>query len=233
MIPHTEFAGTERDLLVILADGMGGHASGGLASQLIVQAFADTFLKTPIECDAGRLWDCVESANRKIAREVARIGPKVEGMGSTLLSVLVRNRLIRWISVGDSSLFLVRRGRLTRLNQVHSRAQQLDQLVRQGFLTAQEALRDPNRRALTSAIIGVTISEVDDPQPLPLEDGDVFITASDGIETLSHQEIVSLTEMHRQNGARAVTDSLLDAVSHKNKPNQDNTTVITIFPDMK
>jgi serine/threonine protein phosphatase PrpC len=92
VVPRVEFDGGPADLFLVVADGMGGHAAGEVASSLAVQTFAKTFLDSGTACDAGRLWDCLEEANRRIARELATRGKAVEGMGTTLLAVLLRGR---------------------------------------------------------------------------------------------------------------------------------------------
>jgi serine/threonine protein phosphatase PrpC len=228
VMPQAEFEGASGDLFLVVADGMGGHAAGEVASGLAVITFADTFLKSSTACDAGRLWDCLEEANRRIASEIKSQGAAVVGMGTTLLAVLLRGRLVRWLSVGDSPLFLVRRHAIVRLNRIHSKATELAEKVRAGLITEDEARNDPTRHTLISALIGESIYEVDDPPPEELFPGDVLVAATDGIETLTHEEIAAVVIATAANGAAAVADALLSAVASKQMPKQDNTTVVVL-----
>jgi serine/threonine protein phosphatase PrpC len=232
VIPRAEFAGAAGDLFLVVADGMGGHAAGEVASSLAVHTFAETFLESGTACDSGRLWDCLEEANRRIARELEARGAAVEGMGTTLLAVLLRGRSARWMSVGDSPLYLIRGHELHRLNRIHSKATELADQVRAGEITEEQARTDPSRHTLMSALIGENIYEVDDPAPVDLMAGDVLVAATDGIETLTHEEIAAvISSLHAQD-ASALADGLLQAVQSRQFPKQDNTTVVVVrIPD--
>jgi protein phosphatase len=232
VIPRAEFEGAPGDLFLVVADGMGGHAAGEVASSLAVNTFAETFLESATACDAGRLWDCLEESNRRIGREIEAHGKAVEGMGTTLLAVLLRGTSARWMSVGDSPLYQVRGNAIERLNQIHSKATDLADKVRAGLMSEAEARQDPTRHTLMSALIGESIYEVDDPEPVNLLPGDVLVAATDGIETLTGEEITSLVVANAANGAAAVADALLNAVTAKQLPKQDNTTVVVVrVPD--
>lgn len=228
VIPRAEFAGAPGDLFLVVADGMGGHAAGEVASSLAVNTFAETFLESGTACDAGRLWDCLEKANHRIARELEARGAAVEGMGTTLLAVLLRGRWARWMSVGDSPLYLIRGHQLQRLNRIHSKATELADQVQAGEITEEQARTDPSRHILMSALIGENIYEVDDPPPIDLMAGDVLIAATDGIETLTHQEIITVISSLSDKDAASLADELLHAVQIKQLPRQDNTTVVVI-----
>lgn len=228
VIPRLEFNGATGDLFLVVADGMGGHAAGELASGLAVNSFAETFLESGTACDAGRLWNCLEETNRRIARELENRGDAVQGMGTTLLAVLLRGRSVRWISVGDSPLYLVRANRLQRLNRIHSKATELAEKVQAGEITEEEARTDPTRHTLLSALIGDSIYDVDDPSPVELTAGDVLIAATDGIETLTGEEISAVVSNLHEKDAAAVAEGLLQAVQSKGFPKQDNTTVVVV-----
>lgn len=228
VVPRAEFAGDPGDLFLVVADGMGGHAAGEVASSLAVNTFAGTFLESGTACDAGRLWDCLEEANRRIGSEIETRGTAVEGMGTTLLAVLLRGTSARWMSVGDSPLYLVRGGALRQLNRIHSKAEELADKVRAGLMSEAEARQDPTRHTLMSALIGDRIYEVDDPEPLSLAAGDVLVAATDGLNTLTDGEIAELVAANAENGAAAVADALLIAVTAKQHPKQDNTTVVVV-----
>ena len=228
VIPRAEFEGGPEDLFWVVADGMGGYAAGEVASTLAVNTFAETFLESADACDAGRLWDCLEDANRRIGKHIKARGKALEGMGTTLLAVLLRGRSARWMSVGDSPLYRVRGHELQRLNRIHSKATELADRVRAGLISEAQARQDSTRHTLTSAIIGETIYEVDDPAPVELLPGDVLVAATDGIETLTHEEIAGVVAGQASSGAADVASALLKAVAAKQMPKQDNTTVVVV-----
>ena len=127
---------------------------------------------------------------------LARIGkysqeqPEREGMGCTLCGVSLTEAGIEWISVGDSPMWLARNGKLQRLNADHSMAPILAKQVELGELTEEEAKRHPQRNALRSAVIGDKMQHVDaSKRPMKFRKGDRLVLASDGLETLSVDEI--------------------------------------------
>ena len=206
-----------RTLLAIVADGMGGHAAGEIASETALQAFVDGFFSEGISNDGNRLWSGLELANERI-REVVAQRPTLRGMGTTLIAVLFRNDTIRWISVGDSPLYLLRDGILRRLNKLH---------VDFPEGTEESVVAAPHV-ALVSAILGEIIFEVDDADPFPLVGGDLLILASDGLNTLSEAELLSCLKSHLSATSAACADALLSLVELHRLPRQDNTTVIVI-----
>jgi serine/threonine protein phosphatase PrpC len=205
-----------RTLLAIVADGMGGHAAGEIASETALQAFVDGFFSDAPFDDGSRLWAGLELANERI-REVAAKRPTLRGMGTTVIAALFRDDMIRWISVGDSPLYLFRDGVLRRLNKLHV---DFPEGVEEPVVAAPHV-------ALASAIIGERLFEVDDADPLPLVGGDLLILASDGLNTLSEMELLACLKNDPSTTA-ALADALLRAVESHHLPRQDNTTVIVI-----
>ena len=211
-------------LLLVLADGMGGHAGGQVASQTVVRAFWDGF-RQPATDIAANLNAGVRAANEAVrARQQA--DPALSEMGSTLVAALVRDAHLYWASVGDSLLWVFRNGRLTRLNADHSMRPLLLDLVELGRMTEEEVLHDPRVHQLRSAIMGEEIPLVDiAANGYPLEADDVVLLASDGLETLSEAEMEALLTQHG-NDAQALVAALLEAVTEAGKAHQDNTTVL-------
>ncbi len=211
-------------LLLVLADGMGGHAGGQVASQTVVRAFWDGF-RQPATDIAANLNAGVSTANEAVrARQQA--DPALSEMGSTLVAALVRDGHLYWASVGDSLLWVFRNGRLTRLNADHSMRPLLLDLVELGRMTEEEVRHDPRVHQLRSAIMGEDIPLIDiAASGYPLEAADVVLLASDGLETLSEAEIEALLTQHGNN-AQALVRALLEAVTEAGKAHQDNTTVL-------
>ncbi|MYK88913.1 MAG: SpoIIE family protein phosphatase, partial [Acidobacteria bacterium] len=108
-----------RHPVVIVADGMGGHAGGEMAGRLAVRAFVDAYGLDGAPAD--RLGAALDAANRSID-DAVRENLSLDGMGATLVAATVTTDGLEWISVGDSPLYLYRAGRLKRLNEDHSMA---------------------------------------------------------------------------------------------------------------
>lgn len=114
------------ELLLLLADGMGGHAGGEVASKLAVESFAEA------------LRSSLDSANERLAETVAET-PKPRGMATTLIGCVINENRMYWISVGDSPLWVFRSGTLHRINADHSMVPVLNELVSEGALDPEEA----------------------------------------------------------------------------------------------
>lgn len=232
-VPAADPGGTP-ERIAVLADGMGGHTGGALASRMACEAFLGSCLNgASPDSDApirDRLMAALEAANGAIARAVAA-NPLLDGMGSTLVGVVFHAGGLEWVSVGDSPLILFRNGELAPLNEDHSLAPDLDRAAAQGIITVEEARRDPRRHMLRSAVTGEEIELIDLSQkPLRLEAGDYVVLASDGLLTLEQGEIERILSAYAGDGAQAVANALIRAVEALRDPHQDNTTVIVVRP---
>ena len=131
-------------LLLILADGMGGHAGGEMASSLVVESFAEAYINSQAEIPEA-LHSSLDSANERLADTVAET-PKLRGMATTLIGCVISENRMYWISVGDSPLWVFRSGTLHRINADHSMVPVLNEMVREGALDPEEALVDYRRK---------------------------------------------------------------------------------------
>lgn len=210
----------EKAWLLLLADGMGGHAAGGLASKLAVERFASAFA---VARSAGMglrqaFEAALERANTRIAAE-QRDSPERESMGTTLVAAYLSRDGVAWISVGDSPLWLYRGSSLYRLNEDHS----LRALAREGAKVSGNMLQ--------SALNGHPIEIVDcQDTPIALHENDLVLLASDGLLTLDEKDIAGEIVRNARNGSEAIAQALLGAVEQQNKDNQDNCTVMLASP---
>ena len=193
---HNEDAiGSNPDIgLMVLADGMGGHAAGEVASGLAVEKFSAAYINNHDNViDALR--NSLDIANEQLA-EAVLASPEYKGMGTTLTGTVIRNNHMYWVSVGDSPLWIFTNGYLRRVNADHSMVPLLDEMVTHGAMRREEALTDFRRNLLRSAVTGKEIKLVDLCQePVQLIAGDMVMLASDGIETLSEHEL-AIIQMH-------------------------------------
>lgn len=217
-------------LLAVLADGMGGHVGGQHASRTACTAFINRFRDT-----AGRhvevehcLGDASEFSNEALAREVEN-NPELKGMGCTLVASYFQDQEIHWVSVGDSLLcqFQAETGRIRRLNEDHSMTPVLWQAVERGELSREDAVQHPHRNALRSALTGGRIS-LRDVNGLSIAPGDCIILASDGLLALQSTEMEQVIGANRAYGPVRVANALIDAVKSKERPDQDNTSIVIV-----
>ncbi|MEM7774956.1 MAG: protein phosphatase 2C domain-containing protein [Pseudomonadota bacterium] len=214
-------------LLGVLADGMGGHAGGNIASEAACDLFVRAF--SALKGDRrARLRRALDASNQGVA-EIVKRNPDLQGMGSTLIGCAVSDGDLDWVSVGDSPMYLIRGGEIALLNEDHSLAPALDQLVAEGKLSAEAARQDPRRHMLRSAITGDDLELVDQSQkPLKLLGSDILVIASDGLLTLAPDEIARVALGYASGGATAIADALLREVDNQREPMQDNTTVLVV-----
>lgn len=213
---------------VVLADGMGGHACGDIASKIVLtEVFSELKLQSNEQFRTENalpevLRNSVYSANECVDDHVAS-NPEARGMGSTLVApVLVRNHLY-WISVGDSPLYLFRNGSLQQLNEDHSMAPQIDLMLQEGLITEDMAINHPDRNCLTSVLIGSEIARVDCPaEPVKLSAGDILVVASDGLQFLNNAQIETILVNNSHMPSAQIADALLNGLEQLGDPDQDN-----------
>ena len=231
--PSAATNGSSAPLVAVLADGMGGHAGGALASRMACESFIKSYAAIDLPAKAElpeteRLVEALRAANDAIAATVST-NPMLTGMGSTLVGVVFSTAGVEWVSVGDSPLLLYRRGEIAMLNEDHSLAPELDRMAAAGKITAEEARKDPRRHMLRSAVTGDDIDMVDVSRtPLRIEPGDYIILASDGLQTLETSEIERVVTAYAADGPQAVANALIRAVEAVRDPHQDNATVVAV-----
>lgn len=173
-----------RSPLFVVADGMGGAQAGEVASRIAVESF-DAALE-----DNGRPEETLATralaANTRIY-ELAQSDPDHAGMGTTLTAVYVGASEVAIAHVGDSRAYCLREGELLRLTHDHSL---VDELIRQGRLTPEEAEDHPQRSIITRALGPEAVVEVDT-QSFRARPGDVYLLCSDGLTTMLSEATVA------------------------------------------
>lgn len=206
----------EQAWLLVVADGMGGHAGGAVASRLAADAFVGAFTARRAAGAAlgAALRAALDDANARIARGQEEM-PETAGMGTTLVAAHLSVDGLAHISVGDSPLWVLRAGALVRVNEDHS--------FRPAVARGAKAIAN----MLQSVLNGDPISLVDvQPKPRRLRPGDLVIVASDGLLTLADGEIATVAAHHADAGVEAVAHALLAEVVARGKSNQDNCTAL-------
>lgn len=202
---------SEGPATLMVADGMGGHVAGEVASRLAVNAAAST------EVDPG---DRVAAGNRAIREEVAR-EPGLEGMGTTLTLVsLGEDGVARFGHVGDSRAYHLRNGELEQLTEDHTVASELATL---GQISPEEADSHPQRHMLTRTLGLTRFINVDEFE-VELEPGDRLLLCSDGLTEMVNREVIARTL-----GDGTVDDTAWKLVDLANKGGGvDNISVVVV-----
>jgi len=217
--------------LLVLSDGMGGAVGGDVAAELIVETVVGAFAEAaggpggPPPAP-GVLRAAAERANQALRRRTAA-EPDLRGMGGTLVAVHLLPGGVMFFSMGDSPLYLVRGGRAHRMNADHSVGGALDAAAARGEISPEDALARRDRNSIMSVLTGEPIAAMrmdETADVVPLTKGDLLVLASDGLDTLSPEEIAEIAG--RPASSADLVAALLAAVEAAARPRQDNTTVV-------
>jgi len=211
--------------LYLVADGMGGHTAGQLASTLAAEAALQA-VRTLADARASlteKLRYSVASANREIL-STARARPELTGMGTTLVALMVGRSRIALAHVGDSRAYLIRGGRIRQLTHDHSL---VAELVRRREISARDALGHPHRHVLTRAL-GVRRSVEADLAELTPAVGDTFVLCSDGLTGHVRDEEI-MRGVLSQPDLDAACERLIDLANARG--GEDNITVVVVRCD--
>jgi protein phosphatase len=177
--------------LAVVADGMGGHNSGEVASQLAITLVPEAYYAQP-EVSKRALEEAVQFANHMI-HQAAMDRPGHSGMGTTCTALLLKDGAAWCAHVGDSRLYLVRNGRIYLMTEDHSLVMSL---VKDGQITLEQARRHPARNVITRAVGSEPWVEVSCwGDSFPVQERDFFILCSDGLyEHLDERELLGYSE---------------------------------------
>jgi protein phosphatase len=218
-----------------VADGMGGHAVGDLASRVVIDALsrlaAPHSMKALIADARARL----QTANRQLREEAAR--RQVQRIGSTVVVLLACDRFCGYLWAGDSRIYLYREGQLRQLTRDHSQVEELKSL---GVITDEEARHHPAQHMITRAVGATDLLQLDD-DAIEVTDGDIFLLCSDGLSNeLSDDDIVAvLTSAQREKAseelvelalARGGRDNITAVVVQAEDPNASDKTLLNPSP---
>jgi len=210
------------DSVVAVADGMGGHVAGEVASATALEPLRELDGRVFPDSTAAltALRDAVVTANQEVSRR-AEDEPSYRGMGTTLTAALLEGRRLHVAHVGDSRAYLLRDGSLSQLTDDHTLVQHL---IDEGQLTHEEAANHPQRSVVTRAI-GVS-PEIDvDAMTLELQPEDQILLCSDGLTgVVSDEDITDVLE--QVDDIDTALDQLVDMANEAGGP--DNITAVLI-----
>jgi serine/threonine protein phosphatase PrpC len=219
--PANDTERAEMGWLFVVADGMGGHRGGEIASDLAVRTIRDRYYADAGASRSAVLKSAVEEANRLILHESVA-DASLLGMGTTCTSMAIHNGFAYFVHVGDSRAYVLRQGELVQLTQDHSL---VGEMVRSGILTEEDARNHPKRNVITRSL-GVQPTVVTDTPftPFKLEKDDVFILCSDGLTSML--EDPEIEEILRSDDP-AVTAVKLVATANE-RGGKDNITAVVV-----
>ncbi|WP_067825986.1 PP2C family protein-serine/threonine phosphatase [Nocardia inohanensis] len=202
--------------LLALADGMGGHAAGEVASQLMIAALAHLDDDEPGDDLLGKLDRAVHEGNASIADQVEE-EPELDGMGTTLTAILFAGRKLGLAHIGDSRAYMLRNGELTQITRDDTFVQSL---VDEGRITPEQAHTHPQRSLIMRALTGNEI----EPTLVVREAraGDRYLLCSDGLSDVVSDETIANTL--REGSTDESADRLIELALRSGGP--DNVTVV-------
>src|SRR5881398_807424 len=233
---HNEdsFLVADQAQLYLVADGMGGHAAGEIASRIAVDSISEFILHTkeddgtwPHAYDenfrrtTNRLMAAVRMANTRVL-EAMRKDARLRGMGTTVVACLADEDMMAFAHVGDSRAYLIRDGQLSRITNDHS---WVFEQVQAGMLTEAEAEKHPLRNVITRAL-GGALSVNPDASEIDCKPGDVYLLCSDGLTGMvPEEEILKLVSTNAGDLEKACRE-LIDMANERG--GLDNVTAILV-----
>lgn len=174
---------------IAVADGMGGHNAGEVASSLVIETLSDFCENTPKnKINESSLKEVLTSANKKVCDD-AQNNPVHKGMGTTVTAAAFIDNEATIINVGDSRAYFFRNGVLKQITKDHSYVQML---IDHGYISKSDAMRHPHKNIITRAI-GIDENVEADIYKVQLQKKDVILLCSDGLSNVvSDNEIASI-----------------------------------------
>jgi serine/threonine protein phosphatase PrpC len=207
--------------LYIVADGMGGHKGGEVASRLAVESIHSRYSHAGTGDPAASLVDAFQEANQLIFQK-SQSDESLTGMGTTCTAMVIRAEFAYFAHVGDSRAYLLRQGRLKQITQDHSL---IGEMLRSGLISREDARTHPQRNVITKSLGAQPTVQVDTPSsPFAFEEGDVFLLCSDGLTTLVTNE--EIAEALRAQTSAEACNQLIDLANRRG--GTDNVTVQVI-----
>lgn len=210
----------------VIADGMGGHNSGEIASNLAVEFISNYILQFPEELQKhdtqGTIHEIIRLANMEIYQKSVE-EPTFQGMGTTLILAMVTGRTLHIGHVGDSRAYLLREGEMTRITTDHS---YIEELIKSGSISREEAERHPKKNIITRAL--GCFNEVEaDIHTVELQEKDVILICTDGLTNmLNEDEIMNILTETKE--PEQTCTKLIEIANEKG--GEDNITVL-VFKD--
>lgn len=203
-----------------VADGLGGHRAGEVASRLAVEAMARLDKQPPGQDPGGALVSAIEDANRAVSDRALR-DPETSGMATTITALAIDGGIAHLAHVGDSRCYLLRGDQMTLVSSDHTL---VARMVDEGAITLEQAETHPQRSVITRAL-GTDMSVDVDLTPVALAPGDRWVLCSDGLSSVvPESEIAGLLASVRD--PKEACRALIDEANRRGGP--DNITLVIV-----
>lgn len=214
----------EKGLLVLVADGMGGHSGGEVASNMAIDVISRVYYQEPSDPQSA-LKNAFNQASREIF-EASSTNENLKGMGTTCTALVLKNGAALAAHVGDSRLYLVRDGQIYLMTEDHS---EVMEMVKRGLITLEEARHHPDKNVILRAIgshAEVEVSTWD--EPFPVREGDRFLLCSDGLyDLVEDEEIKRAVETAEPQSA---CQSLISLAKERGGHDNISVGIVSLFP---
>lgn len=180
----------------VVCDGMGGLSGGERASALAADGMTRYLLEHSQSTDVPTAMGCAALKLNEQVKELRDAENRRIEAGTTLTTLFIRGNELFWCGIGDSHIYLYRNGAMTQLNIDHNLGVHLDQMAQEGTITSEEALRHPQRAALTSYLGIQELTLISGNRtPITLQKDDILVQCTDGLyRCLSDDEIGQILE---------------------------------------
>jgi len=212
-------------LLMVIADGMGGHYYGEVAAQIAVQTLAESFQReaTPAIDDPFMfLQKSLVNAHNAIA-DFTETHNLRDSPRTTCVACLIQSNIAYWAHVGDSRLYLIRRGKVASRTRDHSRVQAL---IDQGIINEAQAAVHPERNKIYSCLGGYQAPDIEFSRKNPLEAGDVLALCTDGLWGVLPENAL-ISGLQQENLIQAIP-ALMNLAEAHGGPNADNLSIVAV-----
>lgn len=221
---------TRRGSLAVICDGMGGMECGEVASKVAVEKLVGDF----------ETWEDEESPTAFLQKEAGRMDQAVASIadaqgdrldtGTTVVSVIIQDNSLYWLSVGDSRIYVLRGEEMLCVTQDHNYELRLRKWLQTGEITQEEYDQKSDQKEALISYLGMDGLELVDSnvRPLILLSGDRILLCSDGLYKCLPEEKIKNLLMNRDSEVKDIVEDLLHAVEEEPRKNKDNTTVILL-----
>lgn len=207
--------------LLVVADGMGGHRAGDFASRFTVEVLAEEVQNCKETHPETILGNSIQAANERLLEEAEKDN-RLEGMGTTLVAATILDHVLYFANVGDSRLYLINK-EIRQLSKDHS---MVEEMVRLGGLTEEEAKHHPDKNIITRAIGAKADVDVDFYEHR-LKKGDIILMCTDGLSNMVEDEEL----FHIVQGGRDIVEAGQALVAAaKENGGTDNIGVVLVEP---
>lgn len=222
---RTTYCYSRDALLMVVADGMGGHHHGEVAAQLAVQTLTSAFQREarPALADPFRFLQKAFLNAHHAVLDYADLHRLSDAPRSTCVACVIQDNVAYWAHVGDSRLYMLRKGRVIAQTKDHSR---IRILLEEGLINEVQARTHPDRNKIYSCLGSPTTPEIDFSRKMPLEHGDVLMLCSDGL--WGHVSPEALASALNGTNLLQVVPMLLDDAERKGGSHADNLSVVAV-----